>query len=278
MKTTNLISQYCSDLRFKNYSENSVKLYYNVVFNFLNDFSSSYHSPERINAEIIKKWVKENSTSLSQLKIKIGALKTFYKYTVKQPLKFKYIEYPRQEKKSPIILSHEEIKRLFQACSNLKHKTIMYIAYGTGARVSEILEMHPEDIDRTNFVIHVMKGKGNKQRQLTLKPKLLTVIDEYISKYHPKEYLFNGQNNAHQYTESSINQFLKKYALIAGISKRIHIHLLRHNYATHSLDGGENLYTIQKALGHASPTTTANNYLHMSSKIIANAYSPIDYI
>jgi len=276
MKITSLINQYCKDMRFKNYSDSTIDLYCPVVFKFMQDFSGLFPSPDRIKSDIVKNWLKENSKSISQLKIKIGALKSFYKYTVKQPLKFKYIEYPRSEKKSPIILSHDEIKRLFNACSNEKHKTIIYIAYSTGARVSEIIDMKICDIDRSNFVIHVMSGKRNKQRQLTLKPKLLSIVDSYIEKYKPKEYLFNGQNDSPQYTESSINHFLKKYALIAGINKRIHIHLLRHNYATHSLDAGENLYTIQKALGHSSPKTTANNYLHMSSKIIANAYSPID--
>lgn len=120
-----------------------------------------------------------------------------------------------------------------------------------------------------------MDGKGNKQRQLTAKPKLIDIVDKYTSIYNPNIYLFNGQNDI-KYTSTSINQFIKKYAKLAGIKKRVYIHLLRHNYATHSLDAGENLYTIQKALGHSKPTTTANNYLHMSSKIIANAYSPID--
>lgn len=276
MKITNLLTQYCSDMTFKNYSNTTIDMYSNIVLKFMTDFSLKFFNPSRINSELIKSWIKDNSKSTSDLKIKIGALKTFYKYTVKQPLKFKYIEYPRTEKRSPIILSHKEIKKLFEVCTNVKHKMIMYIAYGTGARVSEILNMKMADIDRTNFVIHVMNGKGNKQRQLTLKPKLLSKLDEYLKMYNPKEYLFNGQNNSLQYTASSINQFLKKYAKLADIKKRIHIHLIRHNFATHSLDAGENLYIIQKILGHSSPKTTANNYLHMSSKIVANAYSPIE--
>lgn len=275
MKITELLARLRSDMEFKNYAESSITLYTNVVFSFLQHFSKDFTTPDRIKSELIQNWIKEKSTSTSDLKIKIGALKTFYKFTVRQPLKFRFIEYPRSEKKSPIIFSHEEIKSLFDVCDNLKHKTIMYIAYGTGARVSEILNIRLTDIDYKNGVIHVMAGKGNKQRQLTLKPKLAKLIEDYISAYNPSEFLFNGQFS-NQYSSSSINQFLKDYASKAGIKKRIYIHLLRHNYATHCLDAGENLYTIQKSLGHASPKTTANNYLHMSSKIIANAFSPID--
>lgn len=277
MKITELLSKLRYDMEFKNYAESSINLYINVVFRFLQDFSNDFAAPDRIKSDLIQSWIKEKATSTSDLKIKIGAIKTFYKLTVRQPLKFRFIEYPRTEKKSPIILSHDEIKVLFKACTNKKHKLIMYIAYGTGARVSEILNLKPCDIDYKNGVIHVMSGKGNKQRQLTLKPKLAELITEYISEYNPVEYLFNGQFS-NQYTASSINHFLKDYAAKAGIKKKIHIHLLRHNYATHCLDAGENLYTIQKSLGHASPKTTANNYLHMSSKIIANAFSPIDDI
>lgn len=275
MKITELLTRLRYDMEFKNYSESSIALYTNVVFRFLQDFSNDFASPDRIKSDLIQSWIKDKSTSTSDLKIKIGALKTFYKFTVRQPLKFRFIEYPRSEKKSPIILSHDEVKALFDACENVKHKLIMYIAYGTGARVSEILNLKMTDIDYENGVIHVMAGKGNKQRQLTLKPRLADSIRDYISVYNPNEYLFNGQFSS-QYSSSSINKFLKDYAKKAGIKKHVHIHLLRHNYATHCLDAGENLYTIQKSLGHASPKTTANNYLHMSSKIIANAFSLID--
>lgn len=274
MNIPKYINQYRSDLEFKNYSKVTVKNYACLVRLFLKYFEVQFDEPKKISEKFIKDYLKESS-SISVFKQNIGALKLFYQITIRQPLKFRFIEYPRPEKKSPIILSHDEIKALFNACENIKHKLIMYIAYGTGARVSEILNLRLTDIDYENGVIHVMAGKGNKQRQLTLKPRLADSIRDYISGYNPNEYLFNGQFS-NQYSSSSINQFLKDYAKKAGIKKRVHIHLLRHNYATHCLDAGENLYTIQKSLGHASPKTTANNYLHMSSKIIANAYSPID--
>jgi site-specific recombinase XerD len=203
-----------------------------------------------------------------------SAIKLFYTNTVGQPLKFKHIPYAKKEKSFPIILSQEETQRLFDACKNNKHKTIMFVAYSTGVRVAELLAIKLSDIDRANGVIHIMHGKGAKQRQVTMKPELLKIIEIYYREYKPKLYLFEGQAGG-KYTSSSINQFLKKYASIANIKKNVHIHLLRHLFATHSLEAGENLYITQKALGHASPKTTADIYYHISSNIIANAFSPI---
>lgn len=267
------ISKYRFDLEFKGYSKSSIELYVPIVFKFLSDFSDSFNEPKQIKSDTIKVWIKENSKSVSSLRIKIGALKTFYKYTVKQPLKFKYIEYPKKEYRSPIILDISEIQLLFDACTNEKHRCIMFVLYATGVRVSELLSIKLSDIDRANMVIHIMHGKGNKQRAVTMKQELLSIIEKYYRIYKPKEYLFEGVNYK-QYTESSIRQFLNKYASLAGIKKKVYPHLLRHCSFTHSLEAGENLYTIQKVAGHNNPKTTSI-YLHMSNKIIANAYSPI---
>ena len=276
MKISELTTKYRSELEFKNYSESSISLYVNVVYKFLHDFEGLFRSPEKIKTDIIKDWIRQ-APSASTMKIRIGALKNFYHRVVRQPLKFKYVEYPKKEIKHPIILSQEETQKLFDACTNHKHKTILYVAYATGVRVSELLAIKLADIDRANGVIHILNGKGSKQRQVTMKPELVGIITKYWREYKTKEYLFEGQFGG-KYTASSINQFLKKYAILAGIKKNVHIHLLRHLYASHSLESGENLYVTQKALGHSSPKTTADIYYHISPNIIANAFSPIQNI
>lgn len=273
MKINELLLSYRSELEFKNYSENSINLYIREVYNFLKDFDNTYSDPSRINIDIIKEWLKQ-SPSISTLKIRISALKNFYQRVIHQPLKFRYVEYPKKEIRHPIILSTEEMQRLFDTCTNIKHKTIILVAYSTGVRVSELLNIKLSDIDRANGVIHIMHGKGNKQRQVTMKDELLRVIEKYYRQYKPKEFLFEGQMGG-QYTASSINQFLKKYASMAGIKKNIHIHLLRHQYTSNSVEFGKDIYATSKILGHKKVTTTAEIYCHINPNVIKNAYSPI---
>lgn len=252
MNISKLSTDLCKEMELKNYSIRSISMYESVIVDFLKDFETIYTSPERITSEDIKQWLIQ-SPSISTFRIRLGALKVFYTKVVKQPLKFKYVDYPRPEKKHHILLSTEEMIRLFKTCQNKKHYCIMLVAYSTGVRVSELLNIKLTDIDRANGVIHITKGKGGKGRQVTMKPELLTVIEDYYREFEPSIYLFEGNSTDNKYTPSSINQFLKKYAAEAGIKKNIHIHLLRHQYATDCLDNGENLYITQKALGHTSP-------------------------
>ncbi len=233
--------------------------------------------PKNINKDDIVEYLSlfnENNTQRSHHQ----AIKKFYEICLNQPNKFKYIPYCKKSEKKPIILSVDEIQRLIDACGNLKHKTIICLVYATGVRMSELLGIRLCDIDRGNMVIHVINGKGEKQRQVTMKPRLLSLLEEYYRAYEPETYLFEGDKPGCKYTSSSVNSMLRTYAKKAGIKKRVYCHLLRHNYATHSLEEKENLYTIQKVLGHASPKTTADTYLHTSPSIIANAHSPIQNI
>lgn len=276
MNVTKYVDDLWGELERKKYSFCSIENYCNSVTLFLNGFKH-LDSPTRINEQMIKDYLRKINKHNTQRAFH-SAIKCFYKYVMKQPNKFKYIEYCKKAETHPIILSMEETKRLFNACSNIKHKTIMMVAYATGARVGEILNMRLCDIDRANMVIHIMNGKGSKQRPVTMKPELLKMLENYYKIYRPKTYIFEGQNQGEKYTDSSINQFLKKYAQLAGIKKKVHIHLLRHLFATHSLEAGENLYVTQKALGHSDPKITANTYYHISPNIIANAYSPIQNV
>lgn len=266
------IEIFTKELDRRKYSPMTIKNYASNLGVFFNFFRHKEH-PSHLNESDIKEYLSSFSQSNTQ-RSHHGAIKKYYEICLKQKNKFKYIPYCNKEQKHAIILSQEETQKLFDSCSNLKHKTIMYVAYATGVRVSELLSIKLSDIDRANGVIHIMNGKGSKQRQVTMKPELLKIISDYWRKYKTKEYLFEGQFGG-KYTASSINQFLKKYAQIAGIKKNVHIHLLRHLFATHSLEAGENLYTTQMALGHSSPKTTADIYYHISPNIIANAYSPI---
>jgi len=272
MDIPNLTERLRRELEFANYSNSTINQYESCLKQFINYFNSKYNEPKKIPTSAIKEYVT-SLHGIAKKKQAIGCLKLFYKHVCKQPKKLSGVAYPKGESKKAIILSDSELRALFGACTNLKHRTIMEVMYGTGVRVSELLNIKLSDIDRANGVIHIHDGKGCKQRHVTLSSKLLSSITRYWRAYRSEVYLFEGVA-CRKYSASSINQFLKKYAAKAGVKKRIYAHLLRHNYTTSSLKNGENLYITQKCLGHKSPSTTSNYYYHISPEIVSGAFQP----
>lgn len=269
------IQQYSEDLRLKNYSENTIKNYCSQVELFLKHFEPVATKPSEISERQIKDWLLEANT-INSRKHRISAVKLFYSLTGKQPLKFKYIEYPRADKKLPIVLSQEEVQGMFTACENLKHKVILSLLYACGLRVSELLNLKWSNIDRSRMVINVIAAKGNKDRQVMLPANLIPLLEAYYREYKSKEYVLNGQF-ALQYSETSVNQVIKQLATKAGISKRVYTHLMRHCSFTHMVEAGVDINLIQKLAGHANVKTTSI-YTHISHNLISKIKSPIDSI
>lgn len=268
MNTEKYLNKYRKELEFKNYSKRSIDMYMSVVYCFLRDFDGSFTEPEKISSEIIKDWIKQASSEAT-LRIRIGALKNFYKRVIHQPLKFKYIEYPRKEKRLPVILDQSEIQKIYDELRNKKHKAILLLLYSTGIRISELLHLKISDIDTAQMIIFIRQGKGKKDRIVPLKPNVLSFIDEYSVEYAPREYLFNGQGSL-IYSERSVNQFLKDASKRAGITKKVHAHLIRHCALTGMLESGDDLHTVQKNAGHSKPSTTAI-YLHLAPSYISKS-------
>jgi site-specific recombinase XerD len=229
--------------------------------------------PSEISERQIKEWLLMAQT-INSRKHKLSALKQFYTLTGKQPLKFKYIEYPRSEKKLPIVLSQDEVQRMFDVCENTKHKTMLAILYSTGLRVSELINLKWCHIDRSRMIINVIAAKGNKDRQVMLPETLIPLLTKYYREYQSKEYVFNGQF-APQYSDNSVNQVMKQLAEKAGINKKVHTHLMRHNCFTHMVENGTDINLIQRLAGHASVKTTAI-YTHISDNLISKIQSPIN--
>lgn len=206
-----------------------------------------------------------------------SALKLFYTNIIKQPLKFKYIPYAKKEKKLPQPLEQSEIMAMLKVCQNTKHRVIVFLLYGCGFRVQEMLDLKWTHIDRTANVIYVIKGKGNKDRKVQLYPELVELLTAYYQEYRTElvgnAYVLKGQKEA-QYSQKSVNEVLKQLATKAGIRGHVHAHLMRHSYATHMLDAGTDLRTIQELLGHSSSKTT-EIYTHVSKKRIASIPSPM---
>lgn len=267
MNIPKYLDLYRKDLKLKNYSENTIKNYVSQVDLFLRNRQSDFTEPSKINEQSIKDWLLQFNTRNAMCH-SISALKLFYKMTIKQPMKFRYIEYPRSERKIPQIIDKQYLLDCISKIKNKKHLAIISLAYSTGMRVSEVCNLKISDIDSKRMIITIRRAKGNKDRIVCLSEKILRILRAYFSEYNPKEYLFNGQFT-NQYSATSCNQIVKKY-----IGKEYHFHLLRHSNATALLEAGTDLRIIQNHLGHASSKTT-EIYTHVSTNIISKMVLPI---
>lgn len=270
------IQLYSEDLRLKNYAENTIKNYCSQIELFLKYFCDVATKPSEISEKQIKQWLLQANTVNSR-KHRLSAIKLFYSITGKQPLKLKYIEYPRSEKKLPIVLSQDEIQKMFNVCENTKHKVILSLLYACGLRVSELINLKWNQIDRNRMIINIIAAKGHKDRQVMLPETIIPLLEKYWHEYKSKEYILNGQFQL-QYSETSVNQVLKQLAFKAGIkNKRIYPHLMRHCSFTHMVEAGVDINLIQKLAGHNSVKTTLI-YTHISNNIISKIQSPITKI
>jgi len=267
---------FIKEMERRGYSPNTVVNYTANIQMFFNYFKSKEH-PLHINENDIKEYLgqyKQFNTQRSHH----GAIKLYYNICLGQKEKFKYIPYVRKEKKLPIILSVEEIQRMFDVCENLKHKVILALLYSCSLRVSELINLKWEHIDRSRMVINILQAKGKKDRQVGLNDKLIQLLTDYYKQYRPVIYVLNGQSGTPQYSNESVLQVVKNLAAKAGIkNKRVYTHLIRHCSATHMVEKGIDLNLIQRLLGHSSVKTTAI-YAHISHNLISKIESPLAQI
>lgn len=183
---------------------------------------------------------------------------------------------PRKEKKLPIVLSREDVIRIFDSVNNIKHKAILMLAYSAGLRVSEVVKLKVQDIDAKRNMIHIKAAKGQKDRYTVLSEVALRVLREYWKVYQPKNWLFPGPRQNSHLTTRTVEKILEDASQKAGIAKNVTVHTLRHSFATHLLEGGIDLWYIQELLGHKSSKTT-EIYTHVSQRDIGRIKSPLDF-
>lgn len=275
MNIEKYLSEFSKEIDRKGYRINSKKNYVSYVKQFLYSFNGKVAKPTEINEQMIKNYLaqfKEHNTQRAHH----SAIKCFFKYAIKQPNKFKYIEYCKRSRKLPIVLSEQEVQAIFDACSNLKHKSILSLLYSCGLRVGEVVALKISDIDSKRMIVNIRDAKGGKDRIVPLHPDLLHLLRAYFKQFNPIDYLFNGQTKP-QYTVKSIEQLVHTYAQKAGIKKRVYPHLFRHSSFTNMLEGGVDMSVIQKVAGHSSIKTT-QLYSHISSALINKVYNPLSNI
>lgn len=262
-------------LQTKRYSDSTVDTYAGLVVFFckyLRKRNVAILTPmivSRFNYEFIVQPKK----SISYQNQAINAIKQFFEYSGIE-VEFGEIERPKREKKLPVVLSMDEVRRIIEYSYNLRHKTLLSLIYSGGFRLSEALNLKLCDIDSERMLIHIKAAKGKKDRYTLLSRKALLIMREYYRVYSPKVYLFEGPNGA-QYSTRAVQNVVKIAAKRAGISKRVTPHSLRHSFATHLLENGTDLRYIQNLLGHNSPKTTMI-YTHVSDMAVQKIRNPFD--
>ena len=280
---TRLRQRMLEDLQRRNYSSDTIRGYILAVKQFAEYFS---RSPERLGAEEIRCYqlylLHEKKLALGTVKNRISALRFLYKKTLKRrDLAFDDLPFPKQPHKLPIVLSQEEVTQLIEAAPNRLYRTLLMLLYATGVRRTEASRLKVSDIDSQRMVIHIREGKGLRDRDVPLTPKLLEALREYWRWKKPRVYLFPskmGDRNAEQpISDKTVWNVCRAAATRAGIQKKIGPHTLRHSFATHLLEAGADLRTIQLLMGHERLEHTTL-YLHLSQRHLHAAVNPLDQL
>lgn len=270
------IKEFTHYLRSKRYSESTIKTYTESIGLFLRYFSEK-DILEIDNDDLIafnNDYIIKNKLSSSFQNQIVNAIKLFFRALSNFKMDVELIHRPRREKKLPNVLSKEEVKKILDAPSNLKHRAMLAMIYSCGLRRSELLNLTKHDIDSDRNIVVIRMGKGKKDRIVPLSAKILVLLRDYYACFHPSSFLFEGQGGG-KYSPKSLENVLKQSLLKAHIDKPVSLHWLRHSYATHLLENGTDLRFIQELLGHKSSRTT-EIYTHVSTKHIQNIRSPFD--
>lgn len=265
-------------LNLKGYSGNTVKTYLQQFKEFQKFYFDSY-VVDLTEIEIrnyLLYLVEKKKVSKSHQNQAINAIKFFYEKILMQERKVYYLERPMREKRLPQVLSQQNLMSIFEALDNIKHRVMLMLIYAAGLRRSELLALKIGDVDIERNTVFIRGGKGKKDRQSIMAQSLAPLLHEYIDKYSPSFWLFEGRAGD-RYTESSLQQVLKQACKKAGITKQVNLHMLRHSFATHLLEAGTSTRYIQELLGHESPVTT-EIYAQVTRFGLDKIQSPLDHI
>jgi site-specific recombinase XerD len=294
IKSMLLEQSYVKDSRFKscpmefleymqlhNYSQNTLNTYFNLVLRFINTFKS--HSIKQVNhfgVEEIdayhKSWMQKSNPSSSLINQSVNAIKLYFKIVNKKEVDLSDVERPLRNKTLPAIYSRDEVSRMINCIENKKHQAMVLLIYSAGLRLSELLNMHVEDILFDRKMIFIRRGKGRKDRYTTLGDKTIRLLSAYIDTEKPEKYLFPGYYGE-RYSSTSVRNIVAAAKKKAGVKTPGSVHTLRHSFATHLLENGTDLRYIQELLGHSNSKTT-EIYTHVSTLNISKITSPGDLL
>lgn len=207
----------------------------------------------------------------------VSALRFLFETVLDEPRLALNIPRPKSERRLPQVLSPAEVVRLLEQARHPKHRAILMLLYSAGLRVGEVVRLRPEDLDTDRGMVRVRQGKGRKDRYTLLSERALEAVRIYRDAFPVGKWLFPGQREGRHYHPRSVQRVVKRCARAAGITKQVTTHTLRHSFATHLMESGTNLRSIQELLGHQSPRTT-QVYTHVARSSLAKIRSPLDDI
>ncbi|MBX9783355.1 MAG: site-specific integrase [Chitinophagaceae bacterium] len=270
---------YVEQLALKKYSKSTVQTYRNEFMQLLQLLGEN--NAQDLTPAHLKRYMLYCTVTLklseNTLHSRLNAVKFYFEQVLKQEKFFWEIPRPKKPQLLPKLLNETEISKLFNSLTNKKHKAMLFTAYSSGLRVSEIVNLKISDIDSKRMQIFIERAKGKKDRYVNLSPVLLDILRSYFSEYkpRPKVYLFESEQTGTAYPTRTVQQIFTNAKQKAGIRKEVGIHSLRHSFATHLLDKGTDIKYIKDLLGHFNIKTT-ERYLHVSKKQLVNIVSPFD--
>ena len=280
---TPLRKRMLEELQRRNYTPGTARCYILAVKQFAQYFGKS---PDLLGAEELRRFqlylLTEKKLAPATVEIRMSALRFLYKKTLKRrDIDFDDMPFPKKPRKLPVILSPGEMTRLINAAWNLMHRTILMVLYGTGMRRTEARLLKVEDIDKERMVIHIRNAKGRRDRDIPLTLKLHKALRQYYQWKNPRVYLFPSARDysgeEQPVSAKTIWHACCMAAKRAGITKNIGPQSLRHSYATHLVEAGTDLRTIQVLLGHVRLEHTLI-YLHLSRRHLQATVNPLEQL
>ncbi|MCL6495898.1 MAG: site-specific integrase, partial [Ignavibacterium sp.] len=236
MKRSELIDKYSKLLHLKNYSDKTEKAYLHHLTSFL-DFISSAKISE-VDSKVLLNYfnhLKENKNySYSAMKQALASVRFLFLDVLRKDIDFDFFVKMKKPNQLPNVLTTDEVKKIINSISNLKHRAIISTIYSCGLRISEVINLKISDIDSSAMTIKIVNAKGKNDRMVMLSEKLLDLLREYFKQYKPKVYLFEGQSGD-KYSARSIQQIFNNAVKKVAIKKKVTVHSLRHSFASHLL-------------------------------------------
>jgi site-specific recombinase XerD len=273
---TYLRQRMLEELQRRNYSPHTIRGYLRCVADFARHF---HRSPDQLTSEHVREYqlslIRNKKPAWATYNQIMAALRFFYTKVLRREFVAAEIPYMREPQQLPVILSQAEVGQLFQAARHRKSQALLMTIYAAGLRISEVARLRVSDIDSARMTITVRQGKGQKDRVVMLSPVLLEALRQYWRLKKPREWLFPGYPSDKPISCGAVFRIFQNAVRRAGLTKNVSPHSLRHSFATHLLEAGTDLRTIQLLLGHGSLKTTAR-YLHVSQQHVRATASPLD--
>jgi len=278
---TQLRKAVLDELKRRNYSQATARTYVGAIRRFAQHF---HRSPVVLDSEHVRQYelhlIENRKLCPRSLRVEMSALRFLFLKILKRSFSRDDLPLPKLLRRQiPVVLSPNEVTRLIEATTNLRHRTILMTLYSTGMRRSELCHLRPEDIDKERMVVRIRQGKGGKDREVPLSPILYDQLRTYYRSLKRRNgWIFPSLQTRHRdepITDKAVWHACREATRRAGISKPVHPHTLRHCFATHLLDSGAELPVIQTLLGHADPRDTMI-YLHLSTRKLRAAPNPLE--